>query len=203
MCCLYLGQLLAIHSGWRISGTEVASLLKPADQRLIRGLYTHTHTHTCTHTHTHTYTHTQTLSKHTLILTHSTQQTHTLKRLKQTHSLILSHSTQAGHKLMKIGIQPGQEIEMVTMVIECCSQVCVCACARVCVCVSMRDMFTVLFHLHLPTNVRAHACMRCVSVCVSGFVLSTTVSPLEDSTLLKHVAYNKNSATCSTKTVLV
>lgn len=30
---------------------------------------------------------------------------------------------EAGHKLMKIGIQPGQEIEMVTMIIECCSQV--------------------------------------------------------------------------------
>lgn len=30
---------------------------------------------------------------------------------------------QAGHKLMKIVIQPGQEIEMVTMIIECCSQV--------------------------------------------------------------------------------
>ena len=30
---------------------------------------------------------------------------------------------QAGHKLMKIGVQPNQEIEMVTMVIECCAQV--------------------------------------------------------------------------------
>lgn len=30
---------------------------------------------------------------------------------------------QAGHKLLKIGIQKGQEIEIVTMIIECCSQV--------------------------------------------------------------------------------
>lgn len=30
---------------------------------------------------------------------------------------------QAGHKLLKIGIQEGQEIELVTMIIECCSQV--------------------------------------------------------------------------------
>ena len=29
---------------------------------------------------------------------------------------------EAGHKLMKIGVQPGQEIELVTMIIECCSQ---------------------------------------------------------------------------------
>ena len=29
---------------------------------------------------------------------------------------------EAGHKLMKIGIKPGQEIEFVTMIIECCSQ---------------------------------------------------------------------------------
>lgn len=30
---------------------------------------------------------------------------------------------EAGHKLMKVGVQPGQEIELVTMIIECCSQV--------------------------------------------------------------------------------
>ena len=42
---------------------------------------------------------------------------------------------EAGHKLMKINIQEGQEIEMVTMIIECCSQVRVRACACVCVCV--------------------------------------------------------------------
>jgi hypothetical protein len=29
---------------------------------------------------------------------------------------------QAGHKILKIGIQPGQETEVVTMTIECCSQ---------------------------------------------------------------------------------
>ena len=30
---------------------------------------------------------------------------------------------EAGHKLMKMGVPPGQEIELVTMIIECCSQV--------------------------------------------------------------------------------
>ncbi len=29
---------------------------------------------------------------------------------------------QAGHKLMKIELAPGQEMEIVTMIIECCSQ---------------------------------------------------------------------------------
>ena len=29
---------------------------------------------------------------------------------------------QAGHKLMKIQLAPGQEMEIVTMIIECCSQ---------------------------------------------------------------------------------
>eukprot|EP00983_Pelagomonas_calceolata_P033139 1037683-Pelagomonas_calceolata.AAC.10 len=50
-------------------------------------------------------------------------------RALKSHALAVFHaktptlcSHEAGHKLMKIGIQPGQEIEMVTMVIECCSQ---------------------------------------------------------------------------------
>ena len=29
---------------------------------------------------------------------------------------------EAGHKLMKIELRPGQEMEIVTMIIECCSQ---------------------------------------------------------------------------------
>ncbi|PNG77561.1 Pre-mRNA-splicing factor CWC22, partial [Tetrabaena socialis] len=48
-----------------------------------------------------------------------------LVNLRRTIYLTLMSSfdfEEAGHKLLKIGIQPGQEIELVTMVIECCSQ---------------------------------------------------------------------------------
>ncbi|GFR42187.1 hypothetical protein Agub_g3072 [Astrephomene gubernaculifera] len=48
-----------------------------------------------------------------------------LVNLRRTIYLTLMSSfdfEEAGHKLLKIGIQPGQEIELVTMIIECCSQ---------------------------------------------------------------------------------
>ncbi|KXZ52169.1 hypothetical protein GPECTOR_10g798 [Gonium pectorale] len=48
-----------------------------------------------------------------------------LVNLRRTIYLTLMSSfdfEEAGHKLLKVGIQPGQEIELVTMIIECCSQ---------------------------------------------------------------------------------
>lgn len=49
-----------------------------------------------------------------------------LVNLRRTIYLTLMSSAnfeEAGHKLMKIHISPGQEIELVTMILECCSQV--------------------------------------------------------------------------------
>lgn len=48
-----------------------------------------------------------------------------LINLRRTIYLTIMSSAQfeeAGHKLMKIQLAPGQEIEVVTMLIECCSQ---------------------------------------------------------------------------------
>lgn len=48
-----------------------------------------------------------------------------LINLRRTIYLTIMSSAQfeeAGHKLMKIQLTPGQEIEVVTMLIECCSQ---------------------------------------------------------------------------------
>lgn len=50
-----------------------------------------------------------------------------LVNLRRTIYLTLMSSAnfeEAGHKLMKIQVSPGQEIEIVTMILECCSQVC-------------------------------------------------------------------------------
>ena len=48
-----------------------------------------------------------------------------LINLRRTIYLTIMSSAQfeeAGHKLMKIKLGPGQELEVVTMLIECCSQ---------------------------------------------------------------------------------